>query len=466
MPIGAQVRRCCWGLFADKQALEGLEIASADRIPAVRSAAVESLGSLGDTRAASSLRARLSDTNARVRLKAINAISLLRDRDSVPVLLHLLQAKEVTIQAASAIALAQIGDRSAVPSLMRLAQTPQQNASFSIRFYAAYALGALGDSRAVPLLIQGLGDHNPYVRVSAAGALGQMHVRAAVPPLIHTLQQDKRVLVRWTAAQALGNLRDGRALPALIKALKDKDEDVREQSAKALGKIGDRAAVPALIATFHDDDEAIPKAAVLPWAGSEIRKLCPLSALFSPIKTLPYARPQPMWSACCKRRAVPAQIRTDNATALSKKRKGTEDPFEITRSILFCPMGRNDRSAARVRGELCRRPLITLAVPACAQDRAGSRPELPSLSQRPRHIKQKSAPPRAMSPSDRADAILADVLDRVYEQTTDIFIMGSIVISSISIVSWYREIRTMSRPMRTAPGCSGVQTVMTRRSRS
>ena len=62
-----------------------------------------------------------------------------------------------------------------------------------------------------------------------------------------SLLEDKHSATRQSAAEALGNIGDVKAVDALSKALlKDKDKDVRRKSAQALEEIGDRKAVEAL----------------------------------------------------------------------------------------------------------------------------------------------------------------------------------------------------------------------------
>jgi len=103
-----------------------------------------------------------------------------------------------------------------------------------VRRSAAEALGKLKDPRAVEPLIKALKDKDSGVRRSAAEALGKLKDPRAVEPLIGALK-DEYPLVRWSVAEALGELRDPRAVEPLIKALKDKYW--RESAAKALEKI-------------------------------------------------------------------------------------------------------------------------------------------------------------------------------------------------------------------------------------
>jgi HEAT repeat protein len=75
----------------------------------------------------------------------------------------------------------------------------------------------------------------------------------AVPPLIAALKGADRV--RASAARALGNIRDARAVEPLIYVLKDMNPSVREASAHALGDMRDPRAVTALIDTLKNGSE-------------------------------------------------------------------------------------------------------------------------------------------------------------------------------------------------------------------
>ena len=74
--------------------------------------------------------------------------------------------------------------------------------------------------------------------------------------LIKALRYKRDGGVRSSAAEALGEIGDARAVEPLCAALRDKDVDVREAAAEALGKIGDaRAAVPLRSALGDEDSD-------------------------------------------------------------------------------------------------------------------------------------------------------------------------------------------------------------------
>lgn len=76
------------------------------------------------------------------------------------------------------------------------------------------------------------------VRSHAAWQLGRLGETGAVPALIRLLESDENEDVRLTAAWALGELGDVRAVPALEAAgERDASADVRSQAREALHRL-------------------------------------------------------------------------------------------------------------------------------------------------------------------------------------------------------------------------------------
>ena len=63
--------------------------------------------------------------------------------------------------------------------------------------------------------------------------------------------------VRKAAVEALGRLKDARAVEALTELLKDPDHDVREVTVAALGELGELRAVERLVLTLADSQSAV-----------------------------------------------------------------------------------------------------------------------------------------------------------------------------------------------------------------
>jgi len=96
-------------------------------------------------------------------------------------------------------------------------------------------LNAEGKDR-IEVLVEALKDENSSVRESAAEALGELKDPRAVEPLIEALK-DKEPAVQGSAAKALGKLKDPRAVEPLIEALKDKEPEVPPNADYALREI-------------------------------------------------------------------------------------------------------------------------------------------------------------------------------------------------------------------------------------
>jgi HEAT repeat protein len=133
----------------------------------------------------------------------------------------------------AAWALGALGNRSAIPVLSHTLRDTEA----AVRGRGAWALGALDSSEAVPALVEALKDTDPGVREQVAWALGAIGDRRAVDGLIGALG-DSAAGVRKQAAWALGAISDKRAVAALMKCLKDPEAGVRKQAAWALGAIG------------------------------------------------------------------------------------------------------------------------------------------------------------------------------------------------------------------------------------
>jgi HEAT repeat protein len=131
-------------------------------------------------------------------------------------------------------------------------------AAWIARRNAAWALGALGNRNAVPLLTRALHDTEAAVRGRGAWALGALDGSEAVPALVEALK-DSDAGVREQVAWALGAIGDRRAVDGLIGALGDAAGGVRKQVAWALGAIGDRRAVTALTKALKDPDAGVRK---------------------------------------------------------------------------------------------------------------------------------------------------------------------------------------------------------------
>ncbi|MFX1475766.1 MAG: HEAT repeat domain-containing protein [Promethearchaeota archaeon] len=125
---------------------------------------------------------------------------------------------------------------------------------------AYYALFEIEDPRAVPLLLEALGDKDEYVRCAAVYALAGIGDTQAVPFLIRTLgDEDKSV--RRAAVYALGEIGDTRAIVHLVSTF----HRYNDEGLRALTKFGKAASPPLLeiLQTHHDHYRRLAAAGAL-----------------------------------------------------------------------------------------------------------------------------------------------------------------------------------------------------------
>ena len=138
--------------------------------------------------------------------------------------------------------------------------TALQHRKPTVRMQAAEALGQIGDGRAVETLIAALKDEDRYVRVYAASALGNIGDPRATDALVAALKSKDGAL-RVNAAGALSQIQDPRAAEPLIRALDDGERAVVDNAARTLGKLREVNAIPRLVALIGDNRSGVVLAA-------------------------------------------------------------------------------------------------------------------------------------------------------------------------------------------------------------
>ena len=243
----------------------------------VRSNSAEALGNIGDSKAIPYLIQSLDeDPDEEVRAKSAWALGKLNANEAVDALIKALNDEDWEVRKYAANSLGIIGDQDVLPYLIEALNDPDRQVSQ----YAAVALGKMKDERAIPILLESMDDDDDNVKLISRYALENMG-RKAVGPLTKTLKdkdwriranaaivlgkigdekaqkslsgalqgmfsQDSNRYVRGKAAEALGNIGSEKAKKVLIKALKDKDEYVRDKAGLALQKIAENANKPSI----------------------------------------------------------------------------------------------------------------------------------------------------------------------------------------------------------------------------
>ncbi|MDP9344984.1 MAG: HEAT repeat domain-containing protein [Actinomycetota bacterium] len=120
---------------------------------------------------------------------------------------------------------------------------------------AQHILTILGRTAVEPL-VAALND--PHRQMLAGEALGRIRDRRAVPGLLRVLEGDDPP-ARAMAARTLGDIRDARALEALLHAADDPHADIRDAALDSLDRMRSLIAVlgiPALMRTHQESIEA------------------------------------------------------------------------------------------------------------------------------------------------------------------------------------------------------------------
>jgi len=134
---------------------------------------------------------------------------------------------------------------------------------------AAMALSFMGSAAFGPLR-EGFTNDDPIVRRESLRSIGKLKSRAplagkAVVPLLVSGMVDEVPSVRVVAATDLGIIHEqpGESVPPLVAALEDPDLEVRRAAATALGSFGDEAevAIPALRKAAGDSDPDLAREA-------------------------------------------------------------------------------------------------------------------------------------------------------------------------------------------------------------
>ncbi|MBI3945215.1 MAG: HEAT repeat domain-containing protein [Armatimonadetes bacterium] len=229
-----------------KDLVPALVRACADEQESVRQAAFDALDRLGQPKPAAKAAMKEIGRPAPVPA-ALRIIGWAHNPRAVDRLLRLLYDPKYTPSAAWA--LGEIGERKALPALLlALEVTPTAPPE------AAEAIGKLGDRSAVPALQAAYGRSQwPPTQEAILGALGRLGGDVAYEQCATVLRGEHGFPVRQAAARALGQMGDRRAVPLLVEKLRDRESPVGQAAAEALGRLGDPQAVPALQACLSGD---------------------------------------------------------------------------------------------------------------------------------------------------------------------------------------------------------------------
>jgi HEAT repeat protein len=127
-------------------------------------------------------------------------------------------------------------------------------------------LGKTQDPDCIDTCIKAMRDPEKAVRCQAAHALAEIGEPASEKLIL--LLDDSDWRIRYRAAEALGHIKDKRAVTPLIKRLSDEKDHVRYMAAKSLGEIGAPETIDSILSVSNDENPYVRR-----MAGNVLKKL-------------------------------------------------------------------------------------------------------------------------------------------------------------------------------------------------
>ena len=148
----------------------------------------------------------------------------------------------------------------------------------SVRYWAAKALGELGDRQAVEPLIAALKGSDKNVQKASALALGEIHDPRAVKPLLDFIEVQKAHVITTqserlrieAALQALVNIGSPAVDPLISYLSSYITSNPNKMAIEALGRIGDSRSVEVIARLLLDDSKISYERSKAAWALGEI----------------------------------------------------------------------------------------------------------------------------------------------------------------------------------------------------
>lgn len=257
-----------------------IAVLNADPEDIVRERAATALAQIGDERAVDPLIDALDDSSAWTRNRIIYLLGASKDSRAVEPLLEQLDSDEPSTQGVAAWALGAIGDMRALDALLGLLQAPDA----SVRGNVAWALGEFSREDLIDPLLALVNDAAPEVRAKTAWALGSISEATGNISMFQALSEllndyaevpnsSAHIFVCQYAAEALTQMNHPQAQQAveawrpiarekllprrvadLLRALRHKDPQTREETLRQLVEIGSPA-VDMLVNALHHHEQ-------------------------------------------------------------------------------------------------------------------------------------------------------------------------------------------------------------------
>ena len=212
-----------------------------------REGAMEAMAAMGEAGLARLVRLAREDDRVEVRRFATRMIGRAKGAGARDALFE--RMKDAQVRSVAAAALGEVGDTAAVPILIE----GLKDGSQGVRRACSASLGRLRDPRAVGPLVGLVGDPHQGVRFAAAGALATIGP-ASMGGLLETLGHPD-ALVRALAVDAAGEIGGPSGTSMLLRASKDSDWGVRAAAARGLGLCGGPQCLPTMRAWLAQETD-------------------------------------------------------------------------------------------------------------------------------------------------------------------------------------------------------------------
>jgi HEAT repeat protein len=213
----------------------------------------------------------------------IQALKTIPYQDSVPQLIRIIEeSRSIVLKKAILPHLAASRDRRAVVPIAKLLRSPHS----TLRLEAAQSLSDNRDDRIYPIVIGMIDDPNPVYRIYAAEALSWLYDQRFYQVMTRLLKDENKSVriyairavarnnldnllymvrgaasgddndeVRAEALKALGEMRDGRGVYIMNRALSSGSEEVRKQAVLAIQKLGSSSSVYAVSSALDRESD-------------------------------------------------------------------------------------------------------------------------------------------------------------------------------------------------------------------
>ncbi len=237
------------GELKDADSIDGLVGLLADENAGVSQMTVNALVKIGPP-AADALLAALPGRTGRTETGILQALGKIKSRRAVEELIKKLSSEDDLVRRAATVALTEIGDPKAEEHMVMMLTDRDPH----VRMYATVGLMQFGGRLSIRLLLNALrSEETRWLAVKILDKIGPRGVDELIAAL-----KDKNL--QWYASQTLTKL-DGAVLPQLQEGLKSDDEVIRNNIAMILGDVKDKRAVAALLEAMKDDSRSVALAA-------------------------------------------------------------------------------------------------------------------------------------------------------------------------------------------------------------